>query len=169
MASAIVAGWFDEHVSTIHRFAARRIGEHAAWDITADTFRIALEQFNDFDACRGHERAWLFGIASNLLRRHWRTEQRRLHAYLRSTSPADLAGDPLVAVDSRIDAERDIERVVNAIDRLDPDDRELLFLIVWDQLSSIEVSQVMNIPAGTVRSRLKRIRTDLRRQQGETE
>ena len=169
VASTVVAGWFDEHVATIHRFAARRIGEHGAWDITGDTFRIALERFDEFDPRRGHERAWLYGIASNLLRRHWRTEERRLRARLRSTTSPDVTGDPLVSVDARIDAEREVNRVIGAIAGLDPDDRELLILVVWEQLSSSEAARVLGIPAGTVRSRLNRIRTELRHQQGEAE
>lgn len=169
VASTVVAGWFDEHVGTIHRFAARRIGEQDAWDVTAETFRVALERFDEYDAGRGHERAWLYGIASNLLRRHWRTEARRLRARARSAMPADVAGDPLLTVDSRIDAARDVDGVIAAVDRLDPDDRELLILVVWEQLSSAEAGRAIGIPSGTVRSRLNRIRTELRHQQGATE
>lgn len=158
----IVAGWFDDHAATIHRYAARRLGEHEAWDITADTFQIAIERFADYDGRRGHERAWLYGIASNLLRRHWRTEERRLRARARSAGSEVVAGDPLLAVDARIDAERDIERVITAISALEPDDRELLVLVAWERLSSTDAARALGIPAGTVRSRLNRIRTELR-------
>lgn len=166
-AASVVAGWFDDHLTTIHRYVARRIGEHEAWDVTAETFKIALERFDEFDARRGHERAWLYGIASNLLRRHWRTEERRLRARARSAGTEVVAGDPLLAVDARVDAEREIDQVITAIGALDVDDRELLVLVVWERLSSADAARALGIPAGTVRSRLNRIRTQLRHEHGE--
>jgi len=167
--AAVVAGWFDEHVDTIHRYAARRVGEHAGWDVTAETFRIALERFGQFDGRRGGERAWLYGIASNILRRHWRSEERRLRARARDAGALVMPGDPLLDVDARLDAQRDIERVVAAIDALADDDRELLILVAWERVTSAEAARALGIPAGTVRSRLNRIRTHLRHQQGVTE
>lgn len=157
-----VARWFEQHVQTIHRYAARRIGEHEAWDVAADTFRIALERFDEFDAARGHERAWLYGIASNILRTHARTESRQLRSRARAASAAGIPGDPLVDVDARLDAADEASRVAAAVDALPPDDRELLLLIVWERLTSAEVAEIMRIPAGTVRTRLQRIRVQLR-------
>lgn len=165
-AGQAVAVWFDQHVDTIHRYVARRAGEDAALDVTAETFRVALEQFARFDRSRGDERAWLYGIATNLLRRHWRTEQRLLRTHLKSGGDGGIAGDPLVIVDARVDAERDVERVVRAIELLEPDDRDLLVLAAWEQLSSFEISHALDIPASTVRARLRRIRLQLRTDQG---
>jgi hypothetical protein len=53
---------------------------------------------SEFDPTRGSERAWLFGIATNLLRRHWRTEQRRLRAWRRASALERVPGDPLLEV-----------------------------------------------------------------------
>lgn len=167
-AQRVVAGWFDAHVDTIHRYVARRAGDDVALDVTAESFRVALEQFDRFDPSRGDERAWLYGIATNQLRRHWRTEQRRLRTQLRADARATVPGDPLVAVDDRVDAERDVERVLDAIDRLDPDDRDLLVLTAWEHLSSREIAQALGIPASTIRARLHRIRAQLRIDQGES-
>lgn len=166
-ARRVVAGWFDVHVDTIHRYVARRAGDDVALDVTAETFRIALEQFDRFDASRGDERAWLYGIATNLVRRHWRSEQRSLRTHLRAAAGTDgVPGDPLVAVDARIDAERDAERVLDAIELLDPGDRDLLVLVAWERLSSGEISEALGIPASTIRARLRRIRAQLRADQG---
>jgi RNA polymerase sigma-70 factor (ECF subfamily) len=54
--------------------------------------------------------------------------------------------------------------VLAAVEQLEGEDRDLLFLVVWEQLSSAEVAVALGIPAGTVRSRLKRIRARLRGQ-----
>ena len=163
--AAVVAGWFDRHVDTIHRYVARRAGDEVARELTAETFRVALEDFDRYDPTRGGERPWLYGIATNLLRHHWRNEQRRLRAHLRHAGVTDaVAGDPLVGVDSRIDAQRRLELVVDLIEQLDPDDRDLLVLVALEGCTSAEAAQALDIPAGTVRSRLNRIRTQLRTQ-----
>ena len=159
--ATVVAGWFERYVQVIHRYAARRIGPHQAWDVVGETFRVALERFDDYDASRGHERAWLYGIASNILRRHARTEARQLRARARALALSGAPNDPVVDTDSRLDAIGEVERVAARVIDLEPDDRELLVLVAWERLSSADVAEVMGIPAGTVRSRLRRIRSQL--------
>jgi RNA polymerase sigma-70 factor (ECF subfamily) len=165
-AATVVAAWFERYVQVIHRYAARRVGTNHARDVAAETFRIALERFGDYDASRGHERAWLYGIASNILRRHARTEARQLRVRARASAAGGVPGDPLVDSDSRLDAIGEVTRVAARVIDLDPDDRELLVLVAWERLSSAEVAEVLGIPAGTVRSRLRRIRSQLRDLQG---
>ena len=156
----LVAVWFDRHARDLGAYAARRVGPALARDIVAETFRIACEQPDDVDAARG-ERPWLFGITTNLIRRHWRAEERRLRIQARSalTEPTPL--DPLLRVDERLDAQARYERVVDAITTLDAEDRDLLVLVAWEQMTSREAAAVLDIPPGTVRSRLNRIRTRL--------
>ncbi len=163
--AATAAVWFDRHVDTIHRYVARRAGDDVARELTAETFRVALENFDRYDPNRGGERPWLYGIATNLLRNHWRSEQRRLRAHLRHATVAEaVAGDPLVDADSRIDAQRRLGHVVDVIEQLSPADRDLLILIAVEDCTSTEAANALGIPAGTVRSRLNRIRTQLRTQ-----
>ena len=168
-ARAVVADWFDHHVDTIYDYVARRVGEHIARDVVSETFRVALEQFDQFDVARGGERAWLFGIATNVLRRHWRTEERRLRACAAVAATPDVTGDPLVAVEDAVDAQRRVARLVDAVCALSPDDRDLLVLTAWEGMSSTETASVLGVPAGTVRSRLNRIRTQLRTDEAPTE
>jgi RNA polymerase sigma-70 factor (ECF subfamily) len=75
-----------------------------------------------------------------------------------------VPGDPLLGTDARLDAEREIGQVVTAVEHLDPDDRDLLVLVVWEGCTSAEAARALGIPAGTVRSRLMRIRQQLREQ-----
>lgn len=157
-----VAGWFDRYVDDVHTYAARRVGPELARDIVADTFRIAIEQRRRYDPAHGDVRAWLFGIATNLLRRHWRTESRRLRATARSAGRAATEIDPLLRMVERVDAARELDALLDEIDALDPGDRDVLVLTAWEDMTSAEVAAVLGIPAGTVRSRLNRIRTRLR-------
>jgi len=157
---------YEEHVDAIHTYVARRIGRDLAADVTAETFRIAIDQRQSFDPARGSARAWLFGIATNLIRRHWRTEERRLRAMARSVPrgdhSGDQAGDLIDRVAERVDAGSDVRAALAAVAALESADRELLVLIVWEELRHDEVAQVLGIPTGTVRSRLHRIRRQLR-------
>ena len=158
----VVAGWFDEHAQPLATYAARRVGASLARDIVAETFRVACEDFDRFDPGRGVERGWLFGIATNLIRRHWRTEERRLRVQAEATRVGlAVPIDPILRADERIDAHARLNRVVDAVSMLEVEDRDLLILIAWEQMTSREAAAVLGIPPGTVRSRLNRIRTHL--------
>ncbi|MCB0969016.1 MAG: RNA polymerase sigma factor [Ilumatobacter sp.] len=157
----IAARLFDEHVDVVYGYVARRLGADLAADVVGDVFEIAVGQLDRYDPARGSERAWLFGIATNLVRRHWRTEQRRLRATRRAAGRSVVPGDPLLDVVDRLDASTDAERVLAAVGDLAPDDRDLLLLIAWEDATYQDCADVLGIPVGTVRSRLHRIRRDL--------
>jgi hypothetical protein len=61
-------------------------------DIAADTFVIALRKHADFDPGRGPVRAWLYGIATNLVAQHRRAERRRYQALARAGAQELMAG-----------------------------------------------------------------------------
>ena len=71
-------------------------------------------------------------------------------------------GDPLGGVDDHLDAMSRLDQVIDAIERLSPEGRDLLVLVAWEGCSSEQASEVLLIPPGTVRSRLNRIRAMLR-------
>ncbi len=158
---------YDDHAGSLFAYFARRVGRELAEDLLAETFRAAIDSYPTFDHTRGSERAWLFGIATNLLRRHWRTERRRLLALQRSASIRAVDIDPLIGladgVARRVDAETDAERLLSAVVDLPAEDRDLLFLSGWERLNSTEIGQALDIAPATVRSRLHRIRRDLRK------
>lgn len=156
------ANLYASHVDALHAYVARRIGRDLAADVVAEAFRIAFEDLDHYEAARGSQRAWLFGIATNLLRRHWRTETRRLAAMSRYGATRVPPGDPLLRVDDQIDANADVGRLLAAMAELDVEDRDLLVLIVWEGCSYRDTARALGIPLGTVRSRLHRIRRTLR-------
>jgi RNA polymerase sigma factor (sigma-70 family) len=163
-AIVVVRLWYVANAVDIHAYASRRVGRDLADDVVADTFRHAIESFDAFDPERGHERAWLFGIATNLLRRHWRTAQRRRAALERTVIAEQTdrpSADVATATAGRLDATADAAGVLSAVGQLSPDDYDLLVLTAWEQMSSAEAAAVLGIPAGTVRSRLHRIRKEL--------
>ena len=152
---------FDEHVDAVYGYVARRLGRESAADVVGDVFEVALDQSDRYDASRGSERAWLFGIATNLMRRHWRTEQRKLRATHRAAMRPTVPGDALLEVAERLDAVSRAERVMAAVEALEPDDRDLLLLVAWEETPYKVCAEIFGIPIGTVRSRLNRIRREL--------
>ena len=144
-------GLFDRHFDTVHAFAQRRVGTDLAAEIAAETFTRAFARRRTYDLRRADARPWLLGIASNLLRRHWRAERRRLTAYARAVGPSDTPAPQHVS-----------EEVVAALDALSRDERETLFLYALAELSYDEIAAALDCPVGTVRSRLSRARGRLR-------
>ena len=104
-------------------------------------------------------RAWLFGIAANLLRRRARDEERRLRAFARSG--VDPVIEELDGVLARIDAQRSGPRLATALAGLSAGEREVVLLYAWAELSYDEIAVALSLPAGTVRSRLSRARARL--------
>ncbi len=153
---------FEAYATDVFGYAARRLGPTAGSDVTAEVFRVALARYDTFDPAMGSARGWLFGIASNVIRRHWRTEQRRLRAVGRLSGQREVLFDPLLRIEQRTDASRELDLIVDAVERLDPDDRTLLVLTAWEGLSHAEIADALKIPIGTVKSRLHRIRESLR-------
>jgi len=157
---------YDEHGDALLSYFARRVGRDLAEDLLAETFRAAIESRASFDNHRGSKKGWLFGIGTNLLRRHWRTEKRRLLALERSASQSQVSIDPLLGdaerVATRLDAQSDALRMLTEITKLSPEDRDLLILSGWERLTSTEIGEALDIGAGAVRTRLHRLRTELR-------
>ena len=148
---------FDRHFDAVHRYASRRVGRDLADDIAAETFTRAFDRRRGYDVEYEDARPWLLGIATNLMRRHWRAERRRLDAVGRAGAEPTAAG-----VDAAL--ESDVVAAVRAMPRRD---RETLLLFAWAELSYEEIAVALDVPVGTVRSRLARARRLVRRQLGE--
>lgn len=161
---AAFATIFDRHAGTIYRFLARRVEPAEADGLLGDVFRIAFERRGSFDQERSSARPWLYGIATNVVARHRRSEHRRLRAMARLASrpvlePHDLVGD---RVSEALDADEAWTRLVEIIDDLPAEERDALLLYAWEDLSYNDIAAAMDVPVGTIRSRLNRARRRLR-------
>ena len=158
---AAFAAVYDRHAGVLFRFLVRRVGRDTADELLGETFRIAFERRATFDTTRPDARPWLYGIATNLIARHRRAEMRRIRATARLVSvPSGDAVADRVAAD--VDA-RDIwPAVAEAIAELPDRERDALLLLVWEELSYDEIASALQIPVGTVRSRLNRARRRIR-------
>jgi RNA polymerase sigma-70 factor, ECF subfamily len=157
---SVFAEVFDRHFESVFRFLARRVGVVTARDLASETFARAFEGRRRYRLERDDARPWLFGIATNLLRRHRRNEVRQLRAYARTGVDPVLVG--LGDADSGADAAAAGPALADALASLQADERDVLFLYAWADLSYVEIAEALGLPVGTVRSRLSRARAKVR-------
>jgi RNA polymerase sigma factor (sigma-70 family) len=152
----------ERHFVEIHGYIARRVGRHLAEDLGAETFAIAFESRQRYDCTRTDARPWLFGIATNLIRRHRRDEVRKLSAYTRAAhATAGAAADPDFTVD-QLDRLSRLADVAARFGQLDPDHRDALYLVAVSELSYQQAADALGVPVGTIHSRVARARRALR-------
>ncbi len=149
---------FERHFWSIHDYLRRRLARQLADELASQAFLIAFDRRASFDPRSVSSRPWLFGITTNLLREHRRSELRELRAM------AELTPDPeleIVGVESRVDAERMRGLLAAALAQLPSEEADVLLLLVWAELDQPEIADALSIPLGTVKSRLSRARQRL--------
>lgn len=152
---------FDRHAGGVHRYLGRRVG-NLADDLLSETFLIAFRRRADYRPERLEVRPWLIGIATNLVHGSARAERRRYRALARAAmEPQASPVEPGDSVD-RLDAQALRGSLAAALAGLKARDRDALLLLAWAQLSYEEIAAVLDIPLGTVRSRLNRARRQTR-------
>ena len=153
---------YDRHAAPIHRYVTRRLGDGAADDVVAETFLVAFGSRHRYDLARSDARPWLYGIAANVIGKHRRTEVRMWRALARTETDNPTAESHADRVDNRVSAATVQRELAAAMAGLSAGDRDVLLLIAWADLSYDEVAAALNIPIGTVRSRLNRARRKTR-------
>lgn len=146
----------ERHELAVHGFLARRAGQQAADDLLGEVWLRAFASRAAYDVRYSDARPWLYGIARNVLRAHWRDS-----AALAASQPPCPPDDPWDDVINRIDSAAEARALVSALRALPPAEREVLLLVAWEQLTPAEAAVVVGVPQGTARSRLHRARTAL--------
>jgi RNA polymerase sigma-70 factor (ECF subfamily) len=155
--SEAFAAIFERHFDEIHRHLRRRYPEEAD-ELAAEVFVVAFDARSRYRPMGDSARPWLYGIASNLLSKRRRQERRALRAHARSGGRRGPAEDDFDDAVDRADAERRSRLLASAVGRLSADDRDTLLLYALSDLSYEEVAFALEVPIGTVRSRLARAR-----------
>jgi RNA polymerase sigma-70 factor, ECF subfamily len=157
---------FRRHAPYIQRYVVRRLRQDAADDIVAETFLLAFRQRDTYDQARSDARPWLYGIATNLIGRHRRAEI-RLYRALARTGADEIAESFTERIDDRVSASMASRRLAAALARLSAELRDTLLLVAWGDLTYEETATALGVPVGTVRSRISRARSALRRSLGD--
>ena len=161
--------WFAEifrrHGTEIVRYVHARLGPELAEDVTAETFLAAFQGRARYDVSQAEARPWLYGIAARQIGKHQRAESRYRRAVARLPAehmPADF-GDRSV---DRVVAQQLGPKLSATLATLSRQDRELLLLVAWADLTYAESAQALGLTVSAVRSRLNRIRVKARKALG---
>lgn len=150
------AAIFDRHFSMIMGYLTRRVGRDRAGELASETFTRAFAVRQRYSADTADSRAWLLGIATNLVRGDRRSEVRRLRAYARAATPEDY--ETTGPLDARLDAAAQARTASEAIRLLPRRQRDVLLLHAWADLTPDEIATALGAKPGTVRSDLSRAR-----------
>jgi RNA polymerase sigma factor (sigma-70 family) len=156
---------FDRHSGEILRYVYARLGPDLAEDVTAETFLAAFRSRGKYDGAWSDARPWLYGIAMRQISRHRRVEARRLRLLL-SALPDGPAEDHSDRAAERVTAQRLGPRLSAAVAALPRQDRELLLLVAWAELSYAEAAAALAPTTSAVKARLHRIRVRMRQELG---
>lgn len=150
--------------------------EEEARDLTQDTLLRLVERIDTYDG-RAALSTWIIRIAMNLCFSHLRKRKLRNHASLDhatggpdATAPAlRLVDDREPGAETRVQQGESRRRLLNAMERLEPDMRAVLVLRDLQDLDYQQIADVLDLPIGTVKSRLFRAREALRTRLEESE
>ncbi len=152
--------WGEKIFALAFRLSCNR--DEAA-DITQETFVKAIEHWDDFrkEADTG---TWLYRICVNTWKNHLRSKQRRSFWHFYWTSEPQADESPL---DAGVEIEDQKQKLSAALARLDPQDRAIIVMREIEERSYEEIAAWLDIPLGTVKSRLSRTREKLKQLYGE--
>ncbi|MFJ3224362.1 RNA polymerase sigma factor [Streptomyces sp. NPDC086783] len=160
---AAFAGLYEENARAVYNHALRLTGSWSeAEDVMSDTFLTAWRVRETVEPEGGSLTPWLFGIATHKAHNVNRGLRRKLAFLARSPEPRPVE-DFADETAGRIDDARRLAVVHDTLRQLRRQDREVIALCVAAGLDYQQAAEALNIPVGTVRSRLSRARNRLAR------
>lgn len=168
--SDVFSGYVKRHWRQLHSLSRRYVfHEEDARDLVQETILRAWRNFHQAEERTCHK-AWLLVIMRNIALDWHRSTQRRVKLVpvadgeLTELAPADLTEpfSSLPATDEERFRNFLDDRVVSALDRLEPVFREVVLLSTLGELNYREIGEVLDCPVGTVMSRMARARRALR-------
>lgn len=144
---------YDKYVEQIFRYVMRRVSDQqTAEDLVSQTFYDALTHLQSYEA-RGYPfSAWLYKIAHNNVLKWYRTHSRVQKVDLEDI--AELKGDQDVLAEEMVRESK--EGIMEVMEKLEYEERELIRLKYFEEVSNIEIGQIMGITANNVGVKLYR-------------
>ena len=153
------------NVDVLMGYFARRCREPQTFaDLTSETFVRAAEGFARFDAGRGSDRAWLFGIGARVFARHCEQSAGGRDAAARLGGHRPLDEDEIEELAGRIDAEREGAALMRRYAQLPVVERAAIELVDLEGLTPQEAAVALGVSRVAFRKRLSRARSRLRKE-----
>ncbi len=151
---------FERHARPIYNFCFRRTADWAAAeDLTSVVFLEAWRKRKHVRLDGDSLLPWLYGVANNVVRNRRRSLRR--HRAALDRLPREHEADFAEGVAERLDDQRRMHAVLTAVAQLPQADQDVVALCLWSQLSYEQAAVALDVPVGTVRSRLSRARRRL--------
>ncbi len=149
---------FDRHIGVVSRFFTNKV-DHDVDDLIQLTFLSALQAADRFEG-RCTFRGFILGIAHKLLLKHLRRRYARGHRLdFEQVTLRDLGTSASRRVARSLERERLLERLAS----LPIPEQVALELYYWEEMPASEIAEVLGVPEGTVRTRIRSARLKLRR------
>jgi len=149
---------YESTAERLHRYVAGRIGSDAAQDVVSEAFLVLWDKRAGQVHAADDLRAWLYGVATNLLRHHVRAEERKLRAWTRVHAAHTTEDDIGERVSAAADADVLAGPLTGWLADLRIEEREVLLLTAWADLAPAEIAVALDVPVATMRTRLHRAR-----------
>lgn len=161
--SAAFGVLFERHAGRIYNYCFRRTADWAlAEDLTSATFLLAWRSRSRGPLQAASAEPLLYGIATNVLRNQRRSLKRARDAFRRVPLPRSEEADFAEETAIRLDDRAAMRRLLAVFSRLPRREQDVIALCDWSGLSYEEAAEALDLPIGTVRSRLSRGRRRLR-------
>jgi RNA polymerase sigma-70 factor (ECF subfamily) len=150
---------FERHFDSVCRFFANKLDRDVD-DLVQRTFTACVEGKERF---RGQSsfRTYLFGVAHNVLRSHLRKRKREGDRFeIGLSSVFDMGLNPTVLVAQR----KEQALTLQALRRIPLDHQIVLELYYWEDMTAADLAEVLELPEGTVRGRIRRAKKLLEEQ-----
>jgi len=153
---------YDDYFYQVYKIALSMTrNTQAAEDVTQETFLIAFEKYNQLrDSTKAG--AWLTSIALNIARAYFNREKRFMTMDPENIS-IKLQDDEPEQVLERLGQKEIAQVLIGAIHDLPPEFQDVIILKYYHDLEVKEVAELLELPQGTVKSRLSRAREKLRK------
>jgi RNA polymerase sigma-70 factor (ECF subfamily) len=154
------------HTRRVYSICYRFTGsDHEAQDLTQEVFLRVFRSLKSFRAGEGSFGVWLARLSRNLLIDHYRrTKLDRATDSIEEQLPMlEEKTTSLSRTDGMVAGREASELLQGALQKLSPELRETVILRDLEELEYREIAQVLNVPEGTVKSRLNRGRAELAR------
>ncbi|WP_263351251.1 sigma-70 family RNA polymerase sigma factor [Acidicapsa acidisoli] len=149
-------------VSSVYNLARWLVrNEIEAEDLVQETFLKALRNFGSFQSGTDF-RAWMFRILRNTFLSSRSTLERRMTVELKNEEELPLSRAQCISPESLFIERSNIAAIRSAIERLPLRSREVILLCDVEDLAYKEIAEILEIPIGTVMSRLARARKAIR-------
>ena len=155
--------FMNRHVAAVHRWMVRAVGEDDADDMTQDVFLRAYRGLPRFRS-QAPPRAWLAAIADNAIKNRYRSRSRFRRIFAPSADPRSLEARESNAAgpEEHATAGESRRSVLGALQKLPLDFRLPVVLRDLEEWSYEEIAVSLELPIGTVKSRIARGRGQLR-------